>query len=58
MKQKPAEKTEQAKPVSLRLPEDLRKWLKHQAVENDRSLNAEIVASLQVHRDQKAAHAA
>lgn len=57
MKQTPTEKRAQPKPVSLRLPDELRKWLKHQAVENDRSLNAEIVATLQAQRDRKAAHA-
>ena len=33
-------------PHSLRLPLDLKKWLKHQAVNNDRSLSAEITARL------------
>lgn len=34
-------------PHSLRLPVDLQKWLKHQAVDNGHSLTAEIVLRLQ-----------
>jgi hypothetical protein len=33
-------------PISLRLPIDLKKWLQHQAIENSRSLNREIVDRL------------
>lgn len=34
-------------PVQVRLPEDLKKWLKHKAVDNLRSLNSELVTRLQ-----------
>jgi hypothetical protein len=43
--------------MGIRIPQDLRKWLKHQAVDSGRSLNAEIVHLLNEHRAQKeAAH--
>lgn len=46
-------------PLGVRLPDDLRKWLKHQAVENDRSLNAEIYNRLkESRRRQEQGHAA
>lgn len=44
---------EQIKPVPIRLPEDLKKWLQHEAVDNDCSLNAEIVARLQRSRAEQ-----
>lgn len=51
-------KTVQEKPISLRIPGELRKWLKHQAVENDRSLNAEILARLKAqHQEMEVASA-
>lgn len=44
--------------VSLRIPEDLRKWLKHRAVEHDRSLTSEILAVLRDHQMKtEASHA-
>lgn len=41
------------KPHSLRLPSDLQKWLKHQAVDNARSLTAEIAARLEESQRQQ-----
>lgn len=50
------------KPHSLRLPSDLQKWLKHQAVDNGRSLTAEITSRLEESQRQQlkkeVAHAA
>lgn len=37
-------------PSPVRLPEELKKWLKHKAVDNYRSLNGEIVARLEQSR--------
>lgn len=37
-------------PSPVRLPEDLKQWLKHKAVDNFRSLNSEIVARLEQSR--------
>jgi hypothetical protein len=41
-------------PTGLRLPEDLWLYLKHQAVENRRSLNSELVVRLEQSRRQEA----
>lgn len=38
------------KPLGVRIPDDLRQWLKHRAVDNRRSLNAEIVVRLEESR--------
>lgn len=47
-------------PVQLRMPEDLKVWLQHKAVDNYRSLNGELVARLLKDREreqiQNAAH--
>lgn len=43
----------QRKPHSLRLPADLQKWLKHQAVDNSRSLTAEIATRLEESQRQQ-----
>ncbi len=40
-------KTEQPRAHSLRLPPELMRWLKHEAVDNSRSLTAEIAARLE-----------
>lgn len=37
----------------VRLPEELKVWLKHSAVDNRRSLNSEIVARLEASRKQQ-----
>ena len=45
--------------TQLRLPTELKSWLQHQAIDNRRSLNAEIVLRLEQSRAQQArAHAA
>ena len=41
------ERISDRKPRSLRLPPELEKWLKHQAVDNARSLSGEINARLE-----------
>ncbi|MBI2306119.1 MAG: Arc family DNA-binding protein [Rhodocyclales bacterium] len=48
---------EERKPLGVRLPDDLKQWLKHQAVDNRRSLNAEIVMRLEESRRQDTAGA-
>ena len=40
-------KPETLKPTGVRLPDDLRRWLKHQSIDNHRSLNAEIIFRLE-----------
>ena len=37
-------------PSPVRLPEDLKDWIKHQAVRNKRSMNSEIVVRLEQSR--------
>lgn len=37
-------------PSPVRLPEELKQWLKHKAVDNFRSLNSEIIARLEQSR--------
>lgn len=37
-------------PSPVRLPEDLKQWLKHKAVDNFRSMNSEIIARLEQSR--------
>lgn len=39
--------TENLKPTPVRLPDALRIWLKHQSVDNRRSLTSEIVLRLE-----------
>lgn len=41
------------KPHSLRMPPELQKWLKHQAVDNGHSLTAEIVVRLEESQRQQ-----
>lgn len=46
-------------PSPVRIPEELKQWLKHQAVDNFRSLNSEIVSRLEQSRKaEEAKHAA
>jgi len=40
-------------PSPVRLPHDLRDWLKHQAIDNCRSMNSEVVARLELSRKQQ-----
>lgn len=44
------DKNEARKPLGVRMPDELKQWLKHQAVDNRRSLNAEIVLRLEESR--------
>ena len=41
---------EERKPLGVRLPDNLKQWLKHQSVDNRRSLNAAIVVRLEESR--------
>ena len=49
------EKVREIKPLGIRMPEELRIWLKHRAVDNRRSLNSEIVFSLEEFRARELA---
>jgi len=42
-------------PTPVRLPFELKKWLKHQAVDNCRSLNGELIHRLELSRKQEKA---
>lgn len=44
---------EPIKPTPVRIPDDLRIWLKHESVDNRRSLTAEIVYRLELTRQQQ-----
>ena len=44
---------EARKPYSLRIPEDLKKWVKQQAKRNMRSMNAEIITLLTGLKDKR-----
>lgn len=49
----------QRAPSPVRIPEELKQWLKHQAVDNFRSLNSEIVSRLEQSRKaEEAKHVA
>ena len=49
---------EPIKPTPVRIPDELRIWLKHQSIDNRRSLTAEIVHRLeQTKRQQEATNA-
>jgi Arc-like DNA binding domain len=39
-----------ATPTPLRIPDDLKTWLKHQAIDNRRSLNSELLHRLEQSR--------
>jgi hypothetical protein len=41
------DKLPKPKPTGVRLPDELRKWLKHQSIDNHRSLNSEIIFRLE-----------
>lgn len=43
---------ESKKPLGVRLPDDLKQYLKHRAVDNRRSLNAELIVRLEASRRQ------
>ncbi|WP_374424776.1 Arc family DNA-binding protein [Chromobacterium sp.] len=40
-------------PTSMRLPEDLKVWLQHKAVDNRRSLTSEVIARLEASKKQE-----
>lgn len=42
----------QISPLQIRLPHELREWLKVEAERNRRSLNSEVVARLEASREQ------
>lgn len=46
-------KAEPIKQTPIRIPDDLRVWLKHKCVDNRRTLTAEVVARLQQTRNQE-----
>jgi len=50
-------KPEPLKPTPVRIPDELRVWLKHQCVDNRRSLTAEIVLRLEESRRRQVAAA-
>lgn len=43
----------QLKPTPVRIPDELRIWLKHQCIDNRRSLNSEIVLRLEQSQRQQ-----
>lgn len=43
------------KPSPVRLPQELKDWLKHQAIDNRRSFNGEVVARLEDSRERQLA---
>lgn len=45
--------TRNIKPLGVRMPEELKQWLKDQAEKNMRSLNSELVMRLQESRDNQ-----
>lgn len=45
--------TRDIKPLGVRMPEELKQWLKDQAEKNMRSLNSELVMRLQESRDNQ-----
>ena len=47
------EKQSQPKPTPVRMPDELRIWLKHQCIDNRRSLNSEIVQRLEQSQRQQ-----
>lgn len=46
-------KPTQPKPTPIRMPEPLKTWLRHQAVDNRRSLSGEIVYRLEQSRQEQ-----
>ncbi len=40
-------------PSPIRLPQDLKDWLKHQAVKNHRSFNSEVLSRLEESRSRQ-----
>lgn len=50
LEREPMKGNRQRAPAPIRLPDDLKQWLKHKAVDNYRSFNGEIVARLEKSR--------
>ncbi len=44
-------------PSPVRIPQELKDWLKHQAIDNRRSFNSEVLGWLEQSRAQEARHA-
>lgn len=40
-------------PSPVRLPQELKDWLKHQAIDNRRSFNSEVIARLEASRTRQ-----
>lgn len=40
-------------PSPIRLPQDLKDWLKHQAINNRRSFNSEVISRLEESRSRQ-----
>lgn len=52
------ENDKRAEPVSLRMPLELKTWLRHKAVDNYRSFSNEVLVRLeQSRKDEEAQHA-
>lgn len=47
------DQAEKIKPTLVRIPDDLKEWLKKRAAENFRSMNGEIVARLQESKNKE-----
>lgn len=47
----------QLPPSPIRLPQELKDWLKHKAIDNHRSFNSEVLARLEQSRKSEAQHA-
>ena len=45
----------QVSPTPVRMPDELRMWLKHKAIDNYRSMNSEVVARLEESRRREEA---
>lgn len=45
-------------PSPIRIPQELKDWLKHKAIDNRRSFNSEVLARLEQSREAEIQHAA
>lgn len=43
-------------PSPVRIPQELKDWLKHKAIDNHRSFNSEVLARLEQSRKSEARH--
>ncbi len=53
---KPAKGGRDSPQYVLRLPQDLKDWLKHRAIDNHRSFNSEVLYRLEQSRNQQEAN--